>query len=246
MPEFVFAPELADLLPPALRGVPVLVAVAPHQSAKHAIEALGVPHTEIGAVAVNGEKRPISTRLAATDRVEVFPLAPPVATPGAQAPRFIADAHLGRLARYLRFAGIDTLWKNAWDDAELVALAAGEGRIALTCDRALLMHRALPAGCYLRSRQPLAQFAEVARRYALNLNGLQAGRCLECNAIPQPVGRDEIAARLLPRTLVAFAEFWRCPGCERIYWRGSHWQRMRRALAAADCERPATSSSNAA
>lgn len=246
MPEFIFASEVADLLPPALRGRPVVVAVAPHQSAKHAIEALGVPHTEIGAVAVNGQKRPISTRLAAGDRVEVFPRAPAAAVPGGETPRFIADAHLGRLARYLRFAGIDTLWKNAWDDAELVAIAVGERRVALTCDRALLMHRTLREGCYLRSRQPLAQLATVAHRYALELGAPQASRCLECNAVPRPVGKAEIAAELLPRTLAAFDEFWRCPGCARIYWRGSHWQRMRTALATAVRAPPATSSSNAA
>ena len=245
MPEFFFPPELAELLPQALHGHPVICAVAPHQSIKHAIEALGIPHTEIGAVAVNGQKRPISGRLAPGDRVEVFPPEPP-APSGGDPPRFIADAHLGRLARYLRFAGIDTLWKNAWDDAELVAIAAREGRIALTCDRALLMHRTLPAGCYLRSRQPRTQLAEVARRYALALCGQQASRCLECNEVPLPVAKTEIAAELLPRTLAAFEQFWRCPGCRRTYWRGSHWQRMQAALAAVDRARPPISSSSAA
>ena len=230
MPEFVFHAGLADCLPRAWRGRPVACATAPHQSAKHAIEALGVPHSEIGHVAVNGETRPISSLLAADDRVNVFPPAP--RPPGSEPPRFIADAHLGRLARYLRFAGFDTLWANAWDDAELVAIAAREGRVVLTCDRALLMHRALPAGCWLRSRQPLAQLGEVARRYALALDGTRAGRCLECNALPLPVAKEEVVADLLPGTRAAFDEFWRCPGCRRIYWRGSHWQRMRTAIAA--------------
>ncbi len=245
MPEFIFHPELTCLLPKALRGRPAVCTVAPHQSIKHAIEALGIPHTEIGAVAVNGQMRPISGHLAPADRVEVFPPAPPALSEG-EPPRFIADAHLGRLARYLRFAGIDTLWKNAWDDAELVAIAGREGRIALTCDRALLMHRALAAGCYLRSRQPRAQLAEVARRYALMLCGPQASRCLECNEVPLPVTKSEVAAELLPRTLAAFEQFWRCPGCRRTYWRGSHWQRMKAALAAVDRNLAPISSSSAA
>ncbi len=241
MPEFHFAPELAELLPRALRAHPVVCAVAPHQSIKHAIEGLGIPHTEIGAVTVNGENRPMSARLAPADRVEVFPPTPPLPAAG-ELPRFIADAHLGRLARYLRFAGYDTLWKNAWDDAELVAIAAREHRIALTCDRALLMHRTLPAGCYLRSRQPRAQLAEVARRYALALDGAQTSRCLECNAVPLPVALAEVAGELPPRTRAAFAQFWRCPGCRRTYWRGSHWQRLQAALAAT-AGAPATHSS---
>lgn len=232
MAEFVFHGELADLLPPAWRGRPIARATAPYQNAKHAIEALGVPHTEIGHVAVNGEKRPISSSLAADDRVEVFPPAP--VPPGSDPLRFIADAHLGRLARYLRFAGCDTLWANAWKDAELVAIAAREGRVALTCDRALLMHGALAAGCWLRSREPLAQLREVARRYGLILSGRRPSRCLECNALPLPTERANVVAELLPGTRSAFTDFWRCPGCRRIYWRGSHWHRMRAALAAVD------------
>ena len=245
MPEFIFHPELTCLLPKALRGRPAVCTVAPHQSIKHAIEALGIPHTEIGAVAVNGQMRPISGHLAPADRVEVFPPAPPALSEG-EPPRFIADAHLGRLARYLRFAGIDTLWKNAWDDAELVAIAGREGRIALTCDRPCRSPGRGAAAASPRTRHPRAQLAEVARRYALMLCGPQASRCLECNEVPLPVTKSEVAAELLPRTLAAFEQFWRCPGCRRTYWRGSHWQRMKAALAAVDRNLAPISSSSAA
>ena len=150
--ELRFYAELADFLPGALRGRSFEHAVATHETVKHIIEALGVPHTEVGLLLVNGETVTMDQRLETNDRVAVFPalrrLAPPC---GVQA-RFAADAHLGRLARYLRFCGFDTLWDNAWDDANLVAVAAGEARVVLTRDRALLMHRALPQGCYVRDR----------------------------------------------------------------------------------------------
>jgi uncharacterized protein with PIN domain len=233
MTEFRFYAELGDFLPPLRRGRSFEQAVAPHQSVKHVIEALGVPHTEVGLLLVNGQAVDMGRRLAANDRVAVLPalrrLMPPA---DGKVACFAADAHLGRLARYLRFAGFDTLWENDWDDAQLVAVADQEERIVLTRDRAVLMHRALRAGCYLRDKEPLAQLADVARRYALDLGGGRSGRCLQCNDLLQAVAKSEVKAQLLPGTLDGFDEFWRCGQCRRVFWRGSHWRRMRQAVAA--------------
>lgn len=226
-----FYAELGDFLPPQRRGRDFEVAVAPHESVKHAIEALGVPHTEVARVLVNGREASLAQRLQPGDRVAVLPALRRLAP---EAPslerRFIADAHLGRLARWLRFAGLDTRWHNAWEDATLVALAAAEERIVLTRDRALLMHRAVHAGCWLRDDGPLAQLADVARRYALPLHEGGPSRCLECNAVPVPVPKAAVEAELPPHTRASFEAFWRCPGCARVFWRGSHWRRMREAL----------------
>ena len=228
--ELRFYAELADFLPGALRGRSFEHAVATHETVKHIIEALGVPHTEVGLLLVNGETVTMDQRLETNDRVAVFPalrrLAPPC---GVQA-RFAADAHLGRLARYLRFCGFDTLWDNAWDDANLVAVAAGEARVVLTRDRALLMHRALPQGCYLRDTAPLAQLADVGARYALDLGSGKPARCLECNERLDRAPKRDVAGGLLPGTLAGFDEFWRCGRCDGVFWRGSHWRRMREAV----------------
>jgi len=230
--EFRFYAELGDFLPPAWRGRHFMQTVALHQSAKHAIEALGVPHTEVALLLINGQPASLTCRLGPEDRVAVLPTLRHFLPEKTVPSRFIADAHLGRLARHLRFAGVDTRWRNAWEDAELVAIACREGRIVLTRDRALLMHRALTAGCYVHEQQPLAQLAEVVWRFGLDLGMHQPSRCLECNAMPQPVAKNDIEALLPPRTCAGFAEFWRCPQCERVYWRGSHWQRMQSAIAA--------------
>ena len=228
--ELRFYAELADFLPRALRGRSFAHAVAMHESIKHIIEALGVPHTEVDVLLVNGETAGMERRLQANDRVTVFPALRRLATLRGVAPHFAADAHLGRLARYLRFSGFDTLWDNGWTDADLVAVAASEDRVVLTRDRALLMHRALPQGCYLRDTAPLAQLADVAARYALDLGGRHPARCLECNERLDPVPKQEVAARLFPGTLAGFDEFWRCGCCSGVFWRGSHWRRMRDAV----------------
>ena len=225
-----FYAELADFLPRAFRGRSFERAVATHETVKHIIEAVGVPHTEVGLLLVNGEAVGMDRRLEANDRVTVFPALRRLAPPRGVPPRFAADAHLGRLARYLRFCGFDTLWDNGWDDADLVAVGAGDARVVLTRDRALLMHRALPQGCYLRDTAPLAQLADLAARYALDLGRGHPARCLECNEPLGPVPKQEVAARLLPGTLAGFDEFWRCGCCGGVFWRGSHWRRMRDAV----------------
>jgi uncharacterized protein with PIN domain len=226
--EFRFYAELGDFLSPRRRGRSIKLAVAGHQTVKHVVEVLGVPHTEVGLLLINGEPAAMASRLAPGDRVAVLPtLRCLTAAPCGELRRFAADSHLGRLARYLRFAGFDTLWDNGWDDANLVAVAGMEGRIVLSRDRALLMHKALLAGCYLRDKEPLAQLSDVASRYALDLCGKQTGRCLECNTPLLSVPKEEVAAQLLPGTLEGFDVFWRCPDCSRVFWQGSHWKRMR-------------------
>ncbi|WP_119156215.1 Mut7-C RNAse domain-containing protein [Caldimonas tepidiphila] len=239
MAELRFYAELNRFLAPQRRGRAFAHAAAPHESVKHVVESLGVPHTEVALVLLGGEPVGLEHRpLRDGDRVAVFPafrtLAPlqearePVPAP----PRFAADAHLGRLARYLRFAGYDTLFRNDWPDAELVATAAAEDRMLLTRDRDLLMRREVRQGCYLHETEALAQFRELARRVGLAPEGGGAGRCMLCNAVLEPVPKAEVAAQLPPRTREHFDAFWRCPECARVYWRGSHWERMRRELGA--------------
>ncbi|MEW6707596.1 MAG: Mut7-C RNAse domain-containing protein [Pseudomonadota bacterium] len=234
MAEFRFYAELNGFLAPALRERAVAYDAAPHASLKHSIEALGVPHTEVGLVLCNGRACALEhRRLADGDRVSVYPawrqlrLAPAPDTP----PRFIADAHLARLARYLRFAGYDTLLHETGGDAELAALARGEARIVLTRDRQLLMHRDIEQGCYLWSGDPLAQWQDLAHRLRLGLAaGERRGRCMLCNQPLVEVDKQQVLARLPERTAAAFDRFWRCPRCERVYWHGSHWQRLVREL----------------
>lgn len=237
-----FYAELNDLLAPRHRGRPVACETSPTRSIKHCIESLGVPHTEVGLLLVDGAPAGFDHRPKAGERIGVYPAfrrfdgiddlapgAPPVLP--RDAPTFIADAQLGRLARWLRFAGCDTRWRNAWRDADLVAIAADEGRIVLSRDRDLLMHRDVAVGCLLRDDDPLRQLADVATRLRLDLRaGVRPARCTVCNGVLQAATRNEVAPRLPTRAALEFGEWWRCRGCARVYWRGSHWRRLRAAL----------------
>jgi uncharacterized protein with PIN domain len=152
----------------------------------------------------------------------------PALEPGAE-PRFLADAMLGRLARWLRLLGFDTAYDAALGDAELARRALEEGRIVLTRDRALPEEWRLPRVIVLRAESLREQLRELAR--ALPLRGGRAfSRCTHCNAPLEDVAREDVAALLPPRVRARQSDFRRCSACGRVYWEGSHVSRIRRAL----------------
>ena len=145
-------------------------------------------------------------------------------------PRFVADTHLGKLARHLRMAGFDTLYGRDWDDERIVALAAAERRTILTRDRALLRRREVQRGYCVRAVQSEAQLAEVISR--LQLEGLLAPftRCRECNVALEEAAREAVGGHVPEKVRGLYPRFKRCPSCARVYWEGSHYARMRGIL----------------
>ncbi len=223
---FVFLGELNDLLAPSQRGQEIPLIFAEHQTVKHLIESLGVPHVEVGALTANGRVIGEAYRPRDGDRIEVHPAA---GWEGDE-PRFVLDNHLGRLAAYLRMLGFDSRYENTYDDEELAALAAEEERILLTRDRRLLMRKAVRSGYCLRSLVPQEQLHEVFRRFHLWKWSRPFGRCLRCNHPLEKVEKSAILDRLEPKTKLYYQEFARCPACERIYWQGSHYEHMQQLL----------------
>ncbi len=245
---FRFYAELNDFLPPSARGGEFGVVCASTASVKHVIEALGVPHTEVELILVNGTPARFGLCLRAGDRVSVYPKFYALAVPASwragepvQAPvRFVADAQLGRLARFMRMAGFDTLYRNDYADREIALLAAQHGRIVLTRDRDLLKHRAVARGCFLRAIGAEQQFCEVVRRYGLGASAQPFTRCLLCNSALTAIASQSVRDGLPPSVLARRLPLSQCPDCQRIYWRGTHWHHMRRLLDAA-LERAAAS-----
>jgi hypothetical protein len=185
-----------------------------------------VPHTEVGAVRVNEEPATLQRIVREGDEVQVGGR-----NSGSDPDlRFVADAHLGGLARFLRMLGFDTLHRNAFSDEEIRRLAEEERRIVLTRDRELLKCREIARGAYVRALKPPAQLREVAERYGLPGRARPFTLCLACNLPLHPVARDEVKARVPAAVYAVRDEFVRCPGCEGIFWRGSHYARMRAAL----------------
>ena len=227
---FRFHGALAGFLPRERRDAEFEYHCARAASLKNAIEALGVPHTEVGLALVRGERATLDRTVREGDAVEVFPWSSGAAAMPSVQDRFLADAHLGGLARFLRMLGFDTLHENAYDDAEIRRLAIDERRVVLTRDRDLLKCRDISSGCYVHARKPEEQLVEVAARYGLAARARPFSRCLRCNLPLERVDRDAVLA-LLPESVArTHREFFRCAGCERVYWPGSHYERMQAAL----------------
>ncbi len=224
---FRFPAELHRFLRPEHRGGSFPYAYARAASLKNAIEALGVPHTEVGEVRVNGAPATLQRILREGDEVEVLP-----PQPGAEAPlAFVADAHLGALARFLRMLGFDTAHPPPLADRDIRRLASAEQRIVLTRDRDLLKCRDIARGYYVRAIKADMQLREVAVRYPLAAHAQPFTRCLHCNLPLAPIDKAAVAHRLPERIAALHENFTHCAGCGRVYWRGSHYERMRAALA---------------
>lgn len=228
---FRFAGELNDFLPEDLKGTAIPCSFNNDQSVKHLIESLGIPHTEVGRILVNGALVDFGYLVEEGDRVDAFPLAGEISAEYQNhEPRFVLDIHLGRLAHYLRMLGFDTLYRNDYDDDELAESSAVDDRILLTRDRRLLMRSRVRYGYWIRHKIPHQQLVEVLRRYDLCDRIAPFRRCIHCNGMLQPISKDQVLHRLEPLTKKYYEQFRICPDCERIYWQGSHYERMRRFI----------------
>jgi uncharacterized protein with PIN domain len=231
---FRFYEELNDFLAPQRRGQSFSVPCARAATTKHMIEALGVPHTEVELILVNGESVGFDRLLADGDRVAVYPTFEAFdVTPllrlreqPLRVSRFVADAHLGGLAHLLRMTGFDTRYDNAYADHEIERLAAAEHRIALTRDRELLKRRGITHGVYVRSLRSPAQLREVFDRLDLARAARPFTRCLHCNERLVAIDKARALPQLPPRVAASFERFSACDGCGRVFWEGSHWRRM--------------------
>jgi len=224
---FLFHTDLIDLLPTHRREAEIDVPLNGDQSVKHLIESLGVPHTEVGKVLVNGVQVDFSYLVKEGDQVEVYPFfSAGNADIAESVPRFILDNHLGRLAVYLRMLGFDALYRNDFQDEELAQVCNREQRILLTRDKRLLMRNLVVRGYWLRSKIPRRQLEEVVGRFGLAGIAQPFQRCVRCNAPLVLVDKEDILHRLKPLTRQYYDEFRLCPTCDQVYWKGSHYQRM--------------------
>jgi uncharacterized protein len=236
--EFRFYEELNEFLAPGRRKCTFRYHFRGTPAVKDVIEALGVPHTEVDLVLVDGVSVRFSHKLRGGERVAVYPMferidiAPLTRLRPAplRTPRFVADVHLGRLARYLRLLGFDTRYDNRSADAALVRQSVTERRVLLSRDVGLLKHRVLTHAHYVRATDPALQLQEVVRALDLARRIRPFTRCMVCNGRVRRVRKASVAERLPPRVRDNIRRIARCTDCGRLYWAGAHYAHLTRLV----------------
>jgi uncharacterized protein with PIN domain len=227
---------LNDFLAPALRKRTFDYRFNGTPSVKDAIEAIGVPHTEVDLILIDGESVDFARRLTGGERVAVYPVferldittATRLRTRPLRQTRFVLDVHLGKLARYLRLFGFDTSYRNDYDDAAIIGISLAEARIILTRDKGLLKHGAVTHGYWVRATAPRRQLGEIIRVFDLGRGAAEPfTRCMLCNGELERVAKDAVIDQLPPKVRTYFDEFAQCRQCAHVYWPGSHYQRLR-------------------
>jgi len=240
MAYFRFYEELNDFLPAEKRKATFSHQFAASASIKDIIESLGVPHTEIDLILVNGKSIDFSYLLQEGDRVSVYPVFEAVdITPviklrpsPLRITRFILDVHLGKLARYLRLLGFDTLYDTDYKDDEIISIAEKEKRIILTRDIGLLKNKKVTHGYWMRETSPKKQVKEVFNRFDLARQCRPFSRCLECNGEIITLPSDPAILKTIPEKVKAVqTDFYQCSQCSRLYWQGTHYNKLRAVVA---------------
>jgi uncharacterized protein with PIN domain len=194
---FRFYAELNDFLPSSRRYVSFAHPFQLRASVKDLIEALGVPHTEVDLVLVNGEPMDFSYLVGQGDRISVYPFFESlditslvrVRPEPLPEPRFVLDTHLGRLAAYLRMLGFDTLFRNDYADEELALISSHEHRILRTRDAGLLKRSVVTHGYCVREINSGRQVIRVLQHFDLLSAIVPFQRCLRCNGLLHPAAK---------------------------------------------------------
>ena len=236
--QFYFHSTLNDFLPKARKHTTVTYTFNHSPAIKDAIEAMGIPHTEVEVILVNNRPVHFYYSLQDNDHIEVYPVNEKQwpegysVRAGLRQPNcFVLDVHLGTLAKMLRLLGMDTAYQMDYSDADIAQIAANENRIVLTRDIGLLKHRAIIWGYWLRSQYAAEQVIEVLHYFHLTSEIQPFKRCLSCNGLIVPVSKEDIVNDIPPKAALYFNDFYQCTYCHRIYWKGSHYDHMQQTIA---------------
>ena len=233
-----FYEELNDFLPKEKQKQVISYPFFGNPTVKDSIEACGIPHPEIELIIVNGKSVGFDYHLKDGDRISVYPvfesfdIAPLVRLRDQplREIKFIIDVNLGKLSRFLRMLGFDVLYDNRYDDHKIVRISSKDRRIILTRDQNLLKHGSITHGYWLRNSDPNKQLLEILNRFDLQSLISPFTRCMDCNGVLHSVQKEDIVAEIPLKTAKYYSEFYRCPSCKKIYWPGSHYQKMKKKI----------------
>ena len=233
---FRFYEELNDFLPNEKRKRDFQAFFRPKSTVKDVIVSMGVPHAEVDLILVNGASVDFACPLEGGERISVYPVFEsldirPCKNLGSKPLRhlrFVTDTHLDRLARYLRLLGFDTVYYNDFNPRGLIEVSIRQARVLLTRSSRVLKHKAITRGILVREVDPRMQLKTIFQRLDLRAEARPFSRCLCCNGLVRPISKQEVAHRLPSRVGASYQAFFLCSSCNRVYWKGTHFERMSR------------------
>jgi len=234
-----FYEELNDFIKTDLRKRQITTSFYGKRTVKDLIESFGVPHVEIDLILVNGESVGFDYIVEDNDLISVYPVFERFNIGGVsqlrQSPlretRFLLDVHLGKLAKYLRLLGFDAMYNNKMDDPELAMISNKTQRILLTRDRGLLKRKLVERGMFIRNNDPYKQLLEVIDKLDLWDRIQPFRRCMVCNKEIKAIEINtpefhEIEGLIPPNVKEWCKEYNYCSNCQKVYWKGCHWDRL--------------------
>ncbi len=233
-----FYEELNDFLPPHRKKTDFDVSFEIKRSIKDLIESLGVPHTEIDLILVNGSSVDFNYIPKDNERISVYPSFESIdithVTRLRKKPlrrtRFIADNNIGNIVRYMRALGFDVYYDPKLIGRDLVDAARKDKRIILTKSRNLLKFKGVTHGIFLRPGTTEQQIRSVVDYLDIRAEIREFSRCLCCNGILEAIPKETISERIPQKTRAFCHEYAYCSACDKIYWEGTHVNEMRKVL----------------
>lgn len=238
-----FYEELNDFIPERMRKRDVEFCFDQERSVKNLIESFGVPHTEVDLILANGVSVTFDYLVEDGDRFSIYPMFETLPVKDVtrlrpeplRNPRFICDVHLGKLAKRLRLLGFDTIFESGTDDIKLIEISNNETRLLLTRDRQLLMHKTVTRGMFVHEKETDKQVTEILERLSLRDECRPFTRCMVCNGNLESVSFDDTTFELIRESIPAKVLEWcrdyaTCLSCGKIYWRGSHYWKLKEWL----------------
>ncbi len=231
---FRFYEELNEYLPQEKRKFWFEYPLSGAISIQEVFNSMEIPADEIDLILANEQSKGLDYLLHDGDRISVYPVFELFDISGVSRvrgkplrnPKFICDVHLGRLCKYLRMLGWDTLYSNQYTPDEIIAISRHEKQIILSRSYQLTRHKEVTHSYWIWSPDPLEQIKDLINKLDLSKLADPLTRCLNCNHRIVPVEKQEILHRLQAQTAKYFNEFFSCPSCDQVFWKGSHYENM--------------------
>ena len=235
---FRFYEELNDFLPAQRRKRDFQVGFKGRESVKDMIEALGVPHTEVDLILVNGKSVDFGCIIQDEDRISVYPTFESLdikdVTRLREIPlrqtRFIADINIRDIVKYMRALGLDVYYDASLSPREIIRISKRENRTILTKSKKLLKFRDVMHGIFIRPGTKVEQIKRIIDFLSLQEVITPFSRCLQCNNSLVRISKEKILDRIPPKTREFYDEYSYCKACDRIYWKGTHFTRIKRVI----------------